>query len=61
MGNRLAFGRVFGEGPEAPEEAHLYVGEWVHVGVAEAYGALQDRGVVQEVLLFGNEEQGSRG
>lgn len=54
---RLALGRVFGEVAKAPEEAHLYVGERVHVGVPEADGALQDRGVVEEVLLFGDAEQ----
>ncbi len=41
MGNRLAFGRVFGVGAEAPEETHLYVGECVYVGVAEAYGVFK--------------------
>ena len=57
MHNRLAFGRTLGEVTKAPEEAHLYVRERVHVGVPEANRALQDRGVVEEVLLFGDPEQ----
>jgi hypothetical protein len=55
MDERLALGRLFGERAEAPAEAHLNVGERLHIRVPEASGALQHRGVVQEVLLFSDE------
>ncbi len=55
MDERLALGRIFGERAEAPEEAHLHQGERADIKVPEAYGALQYRGVVQEILLFSDE------
>jgi hypothetical protein len=50
MDERLALGRLFGERAEAPAEAHLNVGERVHIRVPEASGALQHRGVVCSVM-----------
>ena len=50
----FAFGGVFGEVSQASQEAYLNVREWVHVWVAESYGSLEDRVIVEQAPVLGD-------